>query len=557
MRTLEQSLQDEDGGRLLIIAELWGMDLPRSSTRSLLDSVLHMLSDPQVCQEMYESLPDGELAALHYLQKHENRVSVPEMQRKFGEVRRMGPGRRDREQPWRHPVSALEMLWYRGWISTAFDHTPAGMQEFYFIPTDLLQVIPQNSSRNEMLPGAPAGSPPSVHPGSGFLLEDCTTLLADLRRHAGENAADYINSSNPDRFLIKPQSKRFILHLLKEKGILSSESLQPDPDELRRWFELPPGKQWFELIHAWRDSTKWNDLALVPSLAVHQDRWPNDPLLSRSAVLEFIHCIPEGTWWDLEAFLSGIREQNPAFQRPGGDFDSWYLQSHANGAFLKGFSSWNSVEGALIRTIIRGPLFWLGLVDLGVSTETRWVTSFRINERFQLLSGTGSDETHVDQPKPYYSSKGEIHFPLNSDPTLRYQVARAAEWEGFDGKDHCYYFTPQSLEASVRLGLQPGRLLTYLQSHDVTLPPYLQDALNKWGTRDAQASVQSVLLLQVTKPGILAKLLENRSTAKYLGRRLNPTSALIQRTDLKNLYSAALRLGILLDLPQEQQDRSS
>ena len=34
------------------------------------------------------------------------------------------------------------------------------------------------------------------------------------------------------------------------------------------------------------------------------------------------------------------------------------------GDYLRGFSTWDEVDGALVRFLITGPMHWLGLVDL-------------------------------------------------------------------------------------------------------------------------------------------------------------------------------------------------
>jgi len=336
MRTLMQSLQDEDPGRLRIIAELWGFELPQGTTRELLSTVLDQLKDPGFHQEIYESLPDSEQAALIYLRQHNNHCTTAELIRKFGEIRQIGPGRRDREKTWRSPISPLESLWYRGWIGAAFDHTPTGLQEFLFIPTELLKAVPDQGLPEDFIPGSQMDPPENIYPASAFLLEDCTTLLADIRRQMEGECRTYLSSQEPDRYLIKPESKQFIIHLLTEKGILHAENLQPDPDALKTWFASSPGDQRQQIIDTWRDSTSWNDLALVPSLTCHQENWPNNPLLSRTAVLGFFQSIPLNTWWNLDTFIDSIHEYQPAFQRPVEDFDSWYLQSRTDGTFLGG-----------------------------------------------------------------------------------------------------------------------------------------------------------------------------------------------------------------------------
>ena len=51
--------------------------------------------------------------------------------RQFGDVREIGAGKRDREQPYLAPASAAEVLFYRGLLERAFfdtDKGPAGIR---------------------------------------------------------------------------------------------------------------------------------------------------------------------------------------------------------------------------------------------------------------------------------------------------------------------------------------------------------------------------------------------------------------------------------------------
>ncbi len=86
----------------------------------------------------------------------EGRVPVAVFGRTHGDVRMMGPGRMEREEPWMDPVSATEALWYRGFVYRAFDETAEGVMEFYFLPQDFMDSFPQpeiQESRKMLLYG--------------------------------------------------------------------------------------------------------------------------------------------------------------------------------------------------------------------------------------------------------------------------------------------------------------------------------------------------------------------------------------------------------------------
>ena len=122
------------------------------------------------------------------------------------------------------------------------------------------------------------------------------------------------------------------------------------------------------LTKAWRASESLNELRLVPGL-VCEGEWINQPRATREFLLHLLEGLPKGKWWSLPAFIRAIKEKYPDFQRPAGDYDSWFIKRLSDGIFLRGFASWDEVEGALVRYLITGPMFWLGLVELATPEE--------------------------------------------------------------------------------------------------------------------------------------------------------------------------------------------
>ena len=141
MPDLLASLHPHDLGHLRILAELWGLELDAHERDSAADELSASLLDPELARETLEILPADAHRALDALLAAKGRVPWAEFARRFGEIREMGAGKRDREHPHRHPVSAAEMLFYRGILAKAFFDTEKGAQEFAYIPDDLLEIL--------------------------------------------------------------------------------------------------------------------------------------------------------------------------------------------------------------------------------------------------------------------------------------------------------------------------------------------------------------------------------------------------------------------------------
>ncbi|HSO26694.1 MAG TPA: hypothetical protein VLS48_01395, partial [Anaerolineales bacterium] len=180
---LTQSLQGRDAGFLQIIAELWGLDLENPDLRQGTAALIGALRDPQLVEEIVDSLPAEGNAALSDLYAHAGRLPWALFARRYGEVRRFGPARRDREKPYRSPASASEMLWYRGLIARTFFDSPTGPQEFAYIPQELYEQMPALTLPSEAPLGRPAspGEQAVSWAAHDRILDHACTLLAALR----------------------------------------------------------------------------------------------------------------------------------------------------------------------------------------------------------------------------------------------------------------------------------------------------------------------------------------------------------------------------------------
>ena len=131
------------------------------------------------------------------------------------------------------------------------------------------------------------------------------------------------------------------------------------------------------LVGAWQDSDSFNELRQVPGLSC-EGEWKNEPLVTREFLLNLLEPVPEGQWWSISAFVRDVKTKYPDYQRPAGDYNSWFIKREADGVFLRGFASWDEVDGALIRYFFQ-VLHWLAQVDLASAEEGGAVTSFRLS----------------------------------------------------------------------------------------------------------------------------------------------------------------------------------
>jgi hypothetical protein len=551
MQPLLRTLQDHDLGHLRIVAELWGLDFPPGSPLEVARSLASAMLEPVALHEVVEGLPADSGRALQTLEASGGRMPLADLTRRFGSLREIGAGRRDREKVWRQPASPLETLWYRGLLARAFADTPTGPVEMGFIPADILSLLKPEPSADVPL-GRPAAEPATIIPADDSGPDDAVTLLAALRRRPSrdlELSATWLQRVT--RHLVLPDAANLLVALLRDLGLLQGPPLHLQARELQGFLALPRSEVNRRLIRAWADSTTWNDLAHVSGLDAAGKSWPNNPAVSRQTIIRWLTDVPRETWWDLAAFAAQVRDANPGFERPGGDFDSWYLRETSSGQFLRGFEHWDAIEGRLLRFMIAGPLHWLGAIDLGYGPHDPQPTAFRTNAAFgQLVDGAARVEAEVPHAAASLYPNGRVVVPRSTDRAQRYQIARWAHWDAREAEGYVYLITPRALESAGKQGLRAAQVLAILKAAcDASVPDPLARAIERAAARGTEARLQSLVVLSVSSPRLLDELRRRRATARYLGEALGRDAVMLRSDDWQALCDAAARLGLLIEPP--------
>ena len=548
MPDLSNVLQGHDLGFFKIVAEGWGIELNAPDAYTAQPILEAAMRDRALLEETVEVLPPEAQQALGRLLANEGRMPWAQFERLYGEIRTMGPARRDRERPDLDPVSPAERLWYRALIGRAFLNLPPEPQEYFYIPEDLIHIIPSLGNSDLAPLGRPASPQESAHsiPASDAILDHACTLLAALRCNMELGMLDTSDWYIPLEAL---------LLLLQSAGLVDQKQ-EVDTEAAGEFLKESRAKALARLASAWLGSRKFNELRLLPGLEF-KGTWRNKPLVARQAAMEMLSQLPQESWWSLPAFISAVHARQPDFQRSGGDYDAWYIRQSATGADLRGFASWMAIDGAVLRYLISGPLHWLGFFDLASAGPGEPAAAFRPSVwALALWNGNPPEGLPKEDDKLVVKMDGCIEAPALLRRADRYQLARFSEWEGVaeasgrkKGKLYIYRLTPQSLRRATGQNLQVRHLLTLLtRCAERQLPPKLLEALEHWEHDSrAQAAFEHVILLRVASSEVL-ELLRTKSGAKYfLGDSLNPTTVIVKPGGVEKLRHALAELGYLAD----------
>ena len=444
----------------------------------------------------------------------------------------MGAGKRDRERPHLKPASTTEILFYRGLLARAFFETDKGSQEFAYIPDDLLLLIESRKDGGDELPvttealGRPASPKEKGQDilANDLILDDATTMLAALRMGKTLESASLLANMQ--------EQAPALQSLLTTAKLIKKNTIQAEV--VKAFLEASRKDALKMLQDAWTESTSFNELKLMPSL-ICEGEWTNQPQETREFLLNLIDAVPEGKWWSLNSFVRDIKQKYADFQRPASDYDSWFIKRASDGQYLRGFSYWDQVDGALIKYFIINILHWLGQVDLSTAEGASEATAFRV---FSF------ENKKEEKGKIAVVSNGKISIPRDAPRVVRYQVSRFGEWEDQKNDEYQYRLTPHSLAKAKEQGLKIEHLLPLLAKYSAGIPPSLVKALKRWEVSGTEARAETQVILRLGKPEILEELRKSKA-AKYLGDVLSPTTVIVKSGAIQKVMEALMELGVL------------
>lgn len=553
MRSLESALIDHELIVIRVIGEWWELDLTGADKRQAVKLLAERLLQVDLQQEML-FLPPEEEAALQDLLAQDGKVPVSTFQRAYGELRLMGPGRMEREEPWYDPASVTEALWYRGLIYRSFDPKAEDAVEYFYLPNEFLgkiEPVPEPVVEEMAVPiprsasvaSLQASEPPEqFNPVVTDAVDDLTTLLA-VALHISLQPGQ---RDEYDQFLLNPDVERrsLLLTLAQEMGLLrrSSGRIRPTRTALE-WLKQSREAQLQSLAEAWTNS-EWNDLCHTPDLECEGEGWQNDPLLARTALLELLP--RDSEWYRLSDLVSHVQQNDPDFQRPDGNYDTWYIREVGQQLYLTGFDTWHQVEGRLLRFLLVGPLAWLGMVETAVTNET----IYRLTPRAIAWLDGAKPPLDSNRTPIVVQPDGRILAAPTADRYERFQAARIGEAQPvIRGKPYVYLLTPTSLAKAREQGIKPERLQQFLeQASNRPLPKNLARALARWADHGVEGKIETAVVLRVRDATILDTLRNNPKTRDFIGESLGDNAAIIQRENWHKFRAATVQLGLLLDV---------
>lgn len=552
MHKLESTYLQHDLALLRMIASAAGLLLTASNKRNAAIELATAMQQPDNLKLNCAGLGKEAQGVLYELLASKGQMTVSSISRKYGTIRPLGPAARQRERPQLEPANPVEKLWYHGLIGRAFDNQ-SDAQEYYYIPSDLLPLLPfpkpkglnssklQNHTPNEK----------DILLAQHTLVDDACTTLAFLRIHKKKSHSYSKSESNVSleklhAYLQQPENLNILISLLQDMGCISQSGLTSTSKNTRVFLSNNRSEQLRTLANAWHKSTRWIDLFSVPTLKFNQsDSIRIHPEQVRNSILDQLNMIASDIWVDLNTFVKIIKSNCPDFQRVSGDYNSWYIINKATGKQLKGFKTWNLVEGALVKQIVTGPLHSLGMIDLSRNHE-----SFRLNQMFYEFTQNKPWEIVEEQKPLAINDNGLITAFRSSNRADRFLAARLGQWEMTRNPDlYRYRICANSLEQAQEQGFTANHAISFLQrTTEQSLPESIHKALQNWANEGVSAQLTKMTVITFNSESTLQMLLSDPQTKQYLEEQIGPLTVRVRYDNRKKLRDHMIKSGLILEI---------
>jgi len=561
MKTLRQSLIDYELALLHAIAACRAIPRPAPHKMEAINQLVEALLSPANTAIVLDDLAPAEVAALQFLLAQGGQVESARFARQFGAIRPIGAARLERERPWQTPANPAEGLWYRGLIFNAFEVTGQGSQQITYLPTDMLPLLAQAMPQPAPPPAFQLNpvAPPAVEIAQPHRLrENMFSLLVYLQLHpvrvlpnlAAKDKQQLLTCLLPPE--LSGQSLEAELDFLRHLGqraqlfAVAHGRLRPNRDAVKSWLQAEAGPQLLALQNTWRADPTWNDLWHVPGLTPQPTGWENSPLLARSKILGYLEQLASApaAWYSIDDFVAAIKRADPDFQRPTGDYNSWYIQD-AQGKSLLGFEHWEQVEGGLIRYLLTGLLPLLAVVELGAAAAP---ASFRLTAAGQAFL-TEQPLPPPDNRQPVYlrlDDKFRVRVPAQASLYDRFQLARIATLEQRENGRAVYLITRDSIGRALKNGVTPDQITAFLtRATNNQTPLKVVETLRAWGTRFGTVKLEQATLLRFSDSRQVNDLCQHPALRPLLGEVLGPTTILVPAANAPKVRQILIELGYL------------
>ena len=410
---------------------------------------------------------------------------------------------RDLSRFWRHAHKQKEIaLTTQGWIYKAnFKTFLAALN----VPTDVNNDEPSNARLHFM-----------------------RRLLIALNEFEGDNFADFLYASSESKLLSSPMSIR-----------------------IRTVFE------------AWQHSGAWHELNRIATEHHGVDHRREAPAQLANARAVLLRCMarlsagrPED-WIGMDALIGQMRRREYQFLIKRPERRAYYDNVYMNSELTYGLSftgirddsiGWTLVEQAFIVNVLTGPLYWMGIVELGCGRDAQtgeniMPLSFRLTDVGQWLLGLAEAPQFVESGGRLVVQPNFVVLAMEPiDDRVLIDLDRFADATGGERVIN-YELNRASVYRGQRQGWHAARIMQFLEQHQgIPVAANVRRTLEEWELQHRRITFRrDQLVVQFADAETYAETRE--ALSPFQSRALNPQFELIDGQRAEPVIQALREAG--------------
>jgi hypothetical protein len=351
----------------------------------------------------------------------------------------------------------------------------------------------------------------------------------------------------------------FIRLLLMKLGLLQERLHTLHAAPALPFFSLSSVERARRCYRLWLETPFWNELLYLPEVSVRPGPAPLDPahqevVHARQMVVERLLHENTEAWHQLATFITRTKLYAPYLLFPrqyGVRVDRYTGTSNVYGwdfrlrrGWLTHREGWYMVEGGFIRTVLVGPLHWLGIVDIDREENP---TTFRLSSAAATIIADASpvsEEIHLGRLIVQPNFELVALAPVSE--ALLISLDRFAERVGLEHIAQ-YRITKASVTHAIQMGLHAEDIQQVLEdAAGGEIPQNVQYSLVEWERQARRVEMWTrATLMEVDNATLLDELFANAETRSLLGRRLTPLIAEVAPHHLSALQKVLWRKDYL------------
>ncbi|HEU5226547.1 MAG TPA: helicase-associated domain-containing protein, partial [Ktedonobacteraceae bacterium] len=223
-------------------------------------------------------------------------------------------------------------------------------------------------------------------------------------------------------------------------------------------------------------------------------------------------------------YLLFPRQYGPRAERYSSGSNPYGWDFRLRRGWLTHREGWHLVEGGFIRTVVTGPLHWLGVVEL---ENEELATTFRLAQgAAAIMSNAAPHNEAVGWGRLIVQPNFELVALAPVSELLLVQLDRFAERVSLEHIAQ-YRLTKASVTRAIQRGLRVDTIQQTLeQAAGGAIPQNVRYSLVEWERQARRVEVwQEATLLEVDNATLLDELFADEATRHLFGRRLASTLA--------------------------------